>query len=385
VIGECSKTCGGGVQIDSREKLQEELYGGNPCEGDATRQGDCNIEECPIVYEFDETCCTNNGVPEDCMGLCREKTDRDVQVIMPTDRCEEHRDTIRSCMKIEGAGEETTTEVAAPRELLVNGGFEEADESGAPLGWITGGGGTVWRCAATGDPMDGDSVPRSGDYMACFDRSHRSSRDYYVYQDVDVASYSSSIDAGTAYITAVGYFESDQHPSFDDVYLQVRFLDSQKNELPGTRYDSGTQRPGSWTQYGVEQSLVPANTRYVQMRFNTWEHGWDAGSADDFSVTINGNGKGEETATEAEAQETVCEKKYNGYYSYGDCGEVNDVNSFEECCKLTKERQQLQPDRGINRFSYNGNKCYFKCGGNQDNRGGSFWSSTEDISTCTCG
>jgi len=103
VIGECSKTCGGGVQIDSREKLQEELYGGNPCEGDATRQGDCNIEECPIVYEFDETCCTNNGIPDECMGICREKTDRDVQVIMPIDRCEEHRETVRNCMKIEGA------------------------------------------------------------------------------------------------------------------------------------------------------------------------------------------------------------------------------------------------------------------------------------------
>ena len=30
-------------------------------------------------------------------------------------------------------------------------------------------------------------------------------------------------------------------------------------------------------------------------------------------------------------------------------------------------------------------RCYFKCGGTQDFRGGDFWSSTEDISTCTCG
>ena len=55
-------------------------------------------------------------------------------------------------------------------------------------------------------------------------------------------------------------------------------------------------------------------------------------------------------------EEEVCEKKYNGYYSYGDCGEMDDVHSFEECCELTKEAQLLQPDRGITRFSYNGHK-----------------------------
>ena len=55
-------------------------------------------------------------------------------------------------------------------------------------------------------------------------------------------------------------------------------------------------------------------------------------------------------------EESVCEKKYNGYYSFGDCGEMDDVHSFEECCELTKEAQLLQPDRGIIRFSYNGHK-----------------------------
>ena len=116
-------------------------------------------------------------------------------------------------------------------ELILNGGFEEADASGAPAEWITEGGGTVWRCAASGNPMDGDSVPRSGEWMACFDRNHRSSVNYYVYQDVDVSSYSSAIDGGNAHVTATGYLESDQAPAFDDVYLQVRFLDSEKNQI----------------------------------------------------------------------------------------------------------------------------------------------------------
>ena len=50
-----------------------------------------------------------------------------------------------------------------------------------------------------------------------------------------------------------------------------------------------------------------------------------------------------------------CERKYNGYYSYGDCGEQNGVSSFEECCELTKQRQLDEPNRDIIRFSWNGN------------------------------
>ena len=46
-IGECSKTCGKGVQIDTREKLEEEQFGGEPCTGEATRQKNCNVGKCP--------------------------------------------------------------------------------------------------------------------------------------------------------------------------------------------------------------------------------------------------------------------------------------------------------------------------------------------------
>ena len=49
-----------------------------------------------VVWSFDETCCSNSGVPEQCMGLCREVEGR--EEIWPTDQCEEHRDTIIECM-----------------------------------------------------------------------------------------------------------------------------------------------------------------------------------------------------------------------------------------------------------------------------------------------
>ena len=38
------------------------------------------------------------------MGLCREKVDRDVEIIMPTDQCAQHRDTIQGCIYEEGLG-----------------------------------------------------------------------------------------------------------------------------------------------------------------------------------------------------------------------------------------------------------------------------------------
>ena len=75
---------------------------------------------------FNETCCSAGGVPEECMGLCREKVEdrsidlegtnsrekvedlrvdlegRNIHLIMPVDRCVEHQDTIRKCMIQEG-------------------------------------------------------------------------------------------------------------------------------------------------------------------------------------------------------------------------------------------------------------------------------------------
>ena len=48
-IGECPVTCGGGIQIDTREKTQEELFGGVPCAGEATAEIECNNDPCPGI------------------------------------------------------------------------------------------------------------------------------------------------------------------------------------------------------------------------------------------------------------------------------------------------------------------------------------------------
>ena len=52
VTGECSKTCGQGIQTDTRNKLQPELNGGIPCQGEVTQTSECFIKECPGIKIF---------------------------------------------------------------------------------------------------------------------------------------------------------------------------------------------------------------------------------------------------------------------------------------------------------------------------------------------
>ena len=50
VNGTCSKTCGNGVLVNTRVKLQEEMFGGAACEGEPTEETDCFIKQCPSKY-----------------------------------------------------------------------------------------------------------------------------------------------------------------------------------------------------------------------------------------------------------------------------------------------------------------------------------------------
>jgi len=49
VIGQCSTTCGDGIKSDYREKNQTELYGGKTCKDEATRETQCNMQDCPGI------------------------------------------------------------------------------------------------------------------------------------------------------------------------------------------------------------------------------------------------------------------------------------------------------------------------------------------------
>ena len=45
--GECSQTCGGGTQINIRNKVTEAAHGGKECSGKSTSTATCNEQPCP--------------------------------------------------------------------------------------------------------------------------------------------------------------------------------------------------------------------------------------------------------------------------------------------------------------------------------------------------
>ena len=47
MTGECSATCGDGVQKMTRSILAVEQFGGKPCEGESSMEEPCSNEECP--------------------------------------------------------------------------------------------------------------------------------------------------------------------------------------------------------------------------------------------------------------------------------------------------------------------------------------------------
>ena len=47
MLGECSKSCGGGIRNRSRIKIMEDLFGGKPCVGEKNVEEDCNLQVCP--------------------------------------------------------------------------------------------------------------------------------------------------------------------------------------------------------------------------------------------------------------------------------------------------------------------------------------------------
>jgi hypothetical protein len=166
-------------------------------------------------------------------------------------------------------------------ELLTNPGFETGDATG----WTNdGGGGAVdigLKCSWC------DDLPFTGSYQAYWETD--SEPTYYLYQTVDLSSYASDIDAGNAVITATGWLISNEYqasPPYDEFYMQVRFYDVGSSEIVPDRYDTGTVNNANWAQYGIVNYTIPTGARSVEVRFSTWEACCDAGSADDFSVTV---------------------------------------------------------------------------------------------------
>jgi len=135
-------------------------------------------------------------------------------------------------------------------------------------------------------PPFGRAGPRSGNFQAYWIASDPSS---VTSQRVDVSAYASEIDAGSAWLDATGWLIADDYraaPPWDQFYMQVRFFEGSGIELNALRYDTGVKNVPTWGRYGVQSYKIPLGVRSVEIRFNTWEVGYDAGVADDFSVKV---------------------------------------------------------------------------------------------------
>ena len=58
-----------------------------------------------IFQKFNETCCEEYGVPEECMVNCREKIQgRGITLVEPKGQCSEHSQTIKDCLYVPSKG-----------------------------------------------------------------------------------------------------------------------------------------------------------------------------------------------------------------------------------------------------------------------------------------
>jgi hypothetical protein len=168
------------------------------------------------------------------------------------------------------------TPICWSSELLTNPGFESGS-----TGWNS-----VGQTMSTGPACQNncDAIPHSGSNVAYW--TAPSAITNYAYQTVDLSGYASDIDAGNALIDATGWFISDEIPTQDRFWMQVKFYDGSSSEIVSDSYDTGTQEVATWTQYGISSYTIPVGARSVEIRFDTWEDSYGAGSADDFSVTV---------------------------------------------------------------------------------------------------
>ncbi len=175
-----------------------------------------------------------------------------------------------------------TTPIAAltwTDELMQNGGFE----TGSLSGWTTSG--TNWKVGF--DVSNGSAGCQAGIYCAYASTPSKSSG--YIYQDVNLTSYGTSIDQGKAVVTASGYGVSSEYPGQDKAQIKIMFLNSSKGVI-STALDSGVIDSVSWWQRSITSYLIPANTRYIRMWGNTYETNYASGNLDSFSVKVGYGG-----------------------------------------------------------------------------------------------
>jgi len=84
----------------------------------------------------------------------------------------------------------------------------------------------------------------------------------YAYQDIDVSSYASEIDAGNVTATYSGGIRS--YIGSDEGILELYFYDASMSKL--AYHHSGWHSHVDWKRYAIEDKLLPTGTRTVRVR-----------------------------------------------------------------------------------------------------------------------
>lgn len=154
--------------------------------------------------------------------------------------------------------------------LLVNPGAE----TGNTAGWVCPD--RQWVAAA-------EITPHGGSYM--FWPGGGSVADTKMYQDVDLAGLTSTIDSGTLYMHLSGWLANwDQYPH-DRATLSLYALDANGATLA---FYSADHRSPVWAQYRFDKP-IPAGTRVVrvELRATRFVGVDDDGYFDDLSLVVN--------------------------------------------------------------------------------------------------
>jgi len=167
-------------------------------------------------------------------------------------------------------------------ELLVNPGAE----LGSTSGWVATGPNAA-KFAVGYDCPSGHTGPHTG--SSCFFWNRPSSSGDWAYQEVNLSPWLSKVQAGKAQVMARGWLVCSEYhvPPWDTVRMKVMFYDGSNLEIGGAIYDTGARGDlQAWTGFGVQDYPVPTNAVKLRVWFQTYEDGWDAGNADDFTLRI---------------------------------------------------------------------------------------------------
>lgn len=166
------------------------------------------------------------------------------------------------------------------QNLIINPGAETLPLVGN--GWTVVNG--LWT-GSNNSPAFGEKAPRSGTYH--FYAGDNSNYNSELYQDVDLSSYATDIDASNLKVTFSGYVANYGFNN-DQAQMIVEYRDASNNvlftiSLPTTPY-TGTP----WSQYSDLNRVPPVGTRKVRVRLLSIYRSGSAsdGYFDDLSLTV---------------------------------------------------------------------------------------------------